>query len=97
MEAVDGRMIAFSEPEGDRKGGGKRQHPDPQAADHSRTGGAQLLGFEGVTDGQPSIHGDAHDHVDAAVSTDKVEVFQEGAERPECARPHVIYSMHLGG
>lgn len=92
---MDRRIIAFPEPEGDRKGGRKHQHPDPQAADQSRPGGAQLLGFEGVTDGQPSIHGDAHDHVDAAVSAYKVEVFQKGAERPERARPLMFYSMHL--
>lgn len=94
---MDLQLVALPEREDDRKSDGEHQQPDPHAGDPSRSGGAQLLGFERVADGHPPVHGDAHDHVDAAVCADEIEVLQEGAEWPELAGPLVIGSVHLGG
>lgn len=65
-----------------------------------RQGGArwtQLLGSERVTDGHPAVGGYAHDGVDAAIYSHKVQALQDGAERLQGGGPQVVGGVHLEG
>lgn len=77
MEAVEFLLLEFPE----AIGGGEdhRQHRDPDAHAHhqGRPWRAQLPGFERVTDGQPAVHGDAQDGVDASVYSHEIQALQD--------------------
>lgn len=97
METVE--VLLPELPEAIAGGEDHRQHhkPNPHGRHQGRPGRPQLLGFEGVTDSQPAVHGDAQDGVDASVYSHKIQAFQDGAERLEASWPGVAGGVHFEG
>lgn len=97
VEAVKVLRNPLPELVGGGEDDGEHQRPHGHADPQGHAGGAQLLGPEGVTDGHPAVHGDAHDGVDAAVYSHKVQAFQGRAEGLEGGGPLVVAGVHLEG
>lgn len=72
VEAVEGSLLGLPEEMHGRRDCCEHQNPDRYARRQGHFGWAQLLGFERMTDGHVSVHGYAHDGVDAPVYPHKI-------------------------
>lgn len=91
------RLAELPEAIAGREDHGQHHKPDAHTRQQGHLGRAQLLGFERVTDGQPAVHGDAQDGVDASVYSHKIQAFQDGAERLQLSWPGVAAGVHFEG